>query len=536
MAVKYKETSGEVFVIRDGCLQKYRGDGGDVTVPDGVREIGRGAFEECEIESVVIPDSVERIGWGAFSGCKRLTRVQMGNGVRCIRCYAFMGCDALREVTLSERLSTVGFWAFFWCDALRSVQAPASLSSKKWAWWENFLDHAQVYMVAFSCFGIESPAVRRARTEPETALRALLKYGMSAAVPKLLSLWRRVPRDVLDRLLACADEAGSVECSAILMEYAERVYPREVRRRLEQEEMEKEMGLRPLSVADWRKRFRYSVNEKNEITLLEYIGEECEVIMLPTRIGRRRVTAVRVETLFRKPWFSAALCVDADNEVFSTVDGSLYTKDGHTLLMYAASGREREFTPRQGVRRIGENAFIRGKGLEEVVLPEGVRWIGESAFSGCSRLVRITLPSTLQTVGAYAFLGCSGLSHVTLPARLSGIGRNAFYLCSRLEDLYIPDSVGRIGEEAFAGCERLARVYLGHGLATLEQQVFQKCEALRAVTVCRGTSTLHWGAFWDCPDSMEILFEGTREEWGRIERLCADEEGREARVVFLGEA
>lgn len=35
------------FVIENGVLKKYLGNGGDVVIPDGVYEIGRSAFYEC---------------------------------------------------------------------------------------------------------------------------------------------------------------------------------------------------------------------------------------------------------------------------------------------------------------------------------------------------------------------------------------------------------------------------------------------------------------------------------------------------------
>lgn len=35
------------FVIKDGVLKKYTGFDGDVTIPEGITEIGREAFDDC---------------------------------------------------------------------------------------------------------------------------------------------------------------------------------------------------------------------------------------------------------------------------------------------------------------------------------------------------------------------------------------------------------------------------------------------------------------------------------------------------------
>jgi hypothetical protein len=67
----------EDFVIKDGVLMKYVGEGGDVVVPEGIETIGMHAFEwkvsiRNSILSVTLPDSVTSIGDSAFFGCKNL--------------------------------------------------------------------------------------------------------------------------------------------------------------------------------------------------------------------------------------------------------------------------------------------------------------------------------------------------------------------------------------------------------------------------------------------------------------------------------
>lgn len=47
----------------------------DVTIPEGIQEIGEQWFKHSEIESVAIPASVRSIGKDAFCGCKKLQSV-----------------------------------------------------------------------------------------------------------------------------------------------------------------------------------------------------------------------------------------------------------------------------------------------------------------------------------------------------------------------------------------------------------------------------------------------------------------------------
>ena len=61
------------FVIENGVLKQYTGPGGDVVIPDGVTDIGNGAFKNClSITSITWPGSVKSIAGNAFEGCKGL--------------------------------------------------------------------------------------------------------------------------------------------------------------------------------------------------------------------------------------------------------------------------------------------------------------------------------------------------------------------------------------------------------------------------------------------------------------------------------
>ena len=56
------------FEIENEILKKYHGHNNNVIIPDGVTEIGYGAFHACRIESVFIPEGVVSIGNLAFAG------------------------------------------------------------------------------------------------------------------------------------------------------------------------------------------------------------------------------------------------------------------------------------------------------------------------------------------------------------------------------------------------------------------------------------------------------------------------------------
>ncbi len=111
----------------------------------------------------------------------------------------------------------------------------------------------------------------------------------------------------------------------------------------------------------------------------------------------------------------------------------------------------------------------------------------------------------VTSVGEKAFCSCIWLTAVSLPASMKRIGKSAFQNCRRLTEIVIPDGVTEIGELAFSGCERLIRVTIPAGVKRIGYGAFDNC----GVNV--GTYTGDEGR------SVEVFFEGTREEWRTIE-------------------
>ena len=93
-----------------------------VILPEGIRRIGRNAFENCTaLEKVVLPDSIEEIGFGAFRGCGCLKEIRIPAGLKQLSSDTFKNCIALKEMTLPASLETVDGSPFSGCNALETV-------------------------------------------------------------------------------------------------------------------------------------------------------------------------------------------------------------------------------------------------------------------------------------------------------------------------------------------------------------------------------------------------------------------------------
>ena len=105
-----------------------------VELPSSLRTIGRGAFEWSELTSIVIPEGVDSVedghdfaSNGAFEDCEYLRRAVIPSTLRRIASYMFEGCERLTDVTIAEGVEEIGDGAFKGCEALETLDLPASL-------------------------------------------------------------------------------------------------------------------------------------------------------------------------------------------------------------------------------------------------------------------------------------------------------------------------------------------------------------------------------------------------------------------------
>lgn len=100
-----------------------------------------------------------------------------------------------------------------------------------------------------------------------------------------------------------------------------------------------------------------------------------------------------------------------ENPYFKAEGGTVYTKDGETLLAHAGSA-------------------------ESFAIPQGVKTIANSAFWYCENLKAVTLPTSLTTIEQDAFNG-SGLSTVSIPQSVETIGDMAFAYYKSLDTVKV---------------------------------------------------------------------------------------------------
>ena len=78
-----------------------------MTVSEGVLDIGKGAFDNCKLVSISLPTSLVSLGEEAFRGCKSLTSIELPYGLTEIKDMTFYVCTSLQSVTLPHSVRVI---------------------------------------------------------------------------------------------------------------------------------------------------------------------------------------------------------------------------------------------------------------------------------------------------------------------------------------------------------------------------------------------------------------------------------------------
>ncbi len=101
----------------------------DVTIPNGIKTIGRAAFLGCEkLVNVSIPNTVTTISDNAFDTCKSLTYISIPDSVTNLSQRVFQDCESLVNVRMPQNITKLGQYTFSGCSSLKSIVVPEGVT------------------------------------------------------------------------------------------------------------------------------------------------------------------------------------------------------------------------------------------------------------------------------------------------------------------------------------------------------------------------------------------------------------------------
>lgn len=110
-----KETCKQepVFKMKDSVLISCELNGCTaVTIPAGVKIIGKMCFASTDVEEIILPEGIKCIESKAFADCFNLKKINFPEGLETVEDRAFMNCGSLTEVMLPTTLTKIGDYAF----------------------------------------------------------------------------------------------------------------------------------------------------------------------------------------------------------------------------------------------------------------------------------------------------------------------------------------------------------------------------------------------------------------------------------------
>ncbi len=526
------------FVIEQGVLKQYCGDAACVVVPEGIQEIGYGAFRDNPaLKQVVIPAGVRKIGSQAFCGCEKLERAELPQGVEQIGYSAFERCRSLRQMVLPEGLRLLDRMAFLDCVQLAEIAFPDSLCTvgrdglRGTAWLEQHLEGV-VYAGKLALFakGMVTDVVLRSDTikicvdafrNCSSIASVQLPDGLEQIEARAFQNCRKLKQITIPASVTGIGDRAFDECQNLQIQlesqqvslgrgcFADtasvrltRMDPAKLPEAVRQSAvlafvddvyhdvpLEEAFYQSCLDYIRSRRKLLYSVAVQHWTLLHFMMGEQILSLEDADTVLDILLTEQQTE--------AAAALIQYKQKLDTATDGDWDAGWEDLTLDWDLSEVEKspdEVAREWGLKknRDGTVMLLQYRGKDTAVqVPSqvGGQMITLLGPAVCSpqrygikretamqrrRITSVKIAEGILKIGNQAFADCEALLRATLPESIVQIGYEAFYGCKKLQEIEIPQSVKVIGRGAFANCSSLQRVVLPRGVK-LEEDVFAGC-------------------------------------------------------------
>lgn len=370
------------------------------SIPDGVEQIRRKAFNRTDLVSIFIPDGVSGIDEAAFEDCSMLRAIRLPPSVKYIGGSLFKGCVSLSRIALSDAISDLPEYLFQDCKRLRRLSLPAAAEA-----------------VHHSCFhGCEH-----------------LSHFKISSKNKWFSTERGVLYDKnktkIIRYPPAKMGGYSIPDSVNQIEWG--------------------------AFKDCRKISRLNLPEKLadlDPSILEDCDSLDEILVSRDNSLLSSMEGVLLDkhhtTIKRFPPGLSGVYKFPESVTHVAASAFRNCQKISELVLSA------------GMLSIMDGAFAGCRSIEHLAIPEGVQDLWGWTFAGCRGLRSIKLPESLTYIGESCFINCTSLESMVIPSGVVEIGRSAFHGCSTLRELVLHQNVHALGPDCFSGCTKLERIVI----------------------------------------------------------------------------
>ena len=209
------------------------------------------------------------------------------------------------------------------------------------------------------------------------------KNDVVEIIAYICSLYDRTPIEELDTYIEKAEEAPMIR--AFLLNYKTENYSVNDLDKLENDKLEKELGIKERTLADWKKIYTLVKEDGKNYAITKYKGNEPNIIV-PNQIGKTRVIAIG-----ERAFSPTAKRLTEEERIFRKT-------------------KIETITLSDGLQEIGHYAFEECENLKSITIQQGTVELSEEAISSCRMLNDIYIPESVTTFGKNAIVGCPEVS------------------------------------------------------------------------------------------------------------------------------
>ncbi|MDD4291727.1 MAG: leucine-rich repeat protein [Clostridia bacterium] len=546
----YADEDENGFVVVNGVLTAYNGAGGDIVVPEGVKEIAASVFRDnSDITGIYIPDGCIKINGSVFYRTINLRTIRLPITLTTLGASNFSGCIQLAEINFEEcvNLSSLGSGCFIGNKALTELTFPKTnstlnvqncvkimLALKKL----NFNNKINILQSAISvCPELTeinfNDNVTTIKDENVTAIPKLEVINFFGTVGKIgtasgsrghfASLEATSLREVNFYGNVTSIDGAAFSNAPNLTKVA--------------------FGGTVGSIGDMS--FGLSKGLVHGFTLMEgnrnYTQDEFGVIW--TLDGKRmiRPSDWQCEGVYTVPGTMTTF----SNGQFSHANGAVYAwgydysleMSGEWQVVVSIAYTYSYFDDRplmtgikfsESVTTLPNECFmdntnltfdysniavfgdraLRNTGFSEINIGAKTTKIGLSTFSYCKNLSSLTFenPTGIQfTNKEYFYAGLNAMTELSVPDWFGGVTAGMFKDCENLVKVTLLGSSATIPNEAFSGCTKLEEVIGLEDTTTMNYRAFAFCAGLHKIK-CDNLASVGMEAFLDCVNLQEVPY------------------------------
>ncbi len=479
------------FEIEDEVLIKYKGKDKEVVIPEEVKYIGEGAFENNKkIEKIIMHSNINSIEESAFKNCENLSTIIIPSRVDKLNEDTFENCESLEHMIvlnddldisnlLIENANEINFYG------LEDSQLERYTEENEYEFYEIVSVDSNENIKALKKGEADAGVYINSDYEivdinEENLDREENKENINENEEKIIS--NRKDDDLVYGDFTYKIDKENVTITGYMGSSTSVSIPSSI----------SGMSVTKIgSEAFENLEHIKSINLPESIIEIEYgafLGIELETFKLPSKIkkiGRNIINSSKIRKVF----------IPKTVESMGMWSGSAFSECKNLDEVEFEKGRV----------YIPADALINCQSITKVIIPDSVTIIGDNAFENCKNLVNLKLSDNIKEIGAYAFLGIE-FESFELPSKLEHIGIKVFN-SSKITKMFVPktvESMGMWSGSAFSECKNLEEVEFEAGRTHIPADALINCQSITKVIIPNSVTTIGDNAFENCKNLVNL--------------------------------